>query len=81
MMSYDDYLKKLPLKYYDFADDLELFPEAVVYIVISSRGRGKTYSALLMAFGITGNWSKIAIIDTENGSADLYENLGESLQF
>ena len=50
MMSYDDYLKKLPLKYYDFADDLELFPEAVVYIVISSRGRGKTYSALKYAY-------------------------------
>jgi hypothetical protein len=39
-------------------------------------GSGKTYSSLLMAFGITGSWSKIAIIDTENYSADLYSHLG-----
>lgn len=39
-------------------------------------GSGKTYSALLLAFGITGNWNKVAIIDTENHSADLYAHLG-----
>ena len=39
-------------------------------------GFGKTYSALLLAFGITNDWSKIAIIDTENNSASLYSNLG-----
>ena len=39
-------------------------------------GFGKTYSALLLAHGITDDWNKIAIIDTENGSADLYSNLG-----
>lgn len=39
-------------------------------------GFGKTYSALLLAYGITNNWSKIAIIDTENGSASLYSHLG-----
>jgi len=39
-------------------------------------GFGKTYSALLLAYGITGDWSKIAIIDTENGSASLYSHLG-----
>lgn len=39
-------------------------------------GSGKTYSALLLAFGITGNWSQIAVIDTENHSADLYAHLG-----
>jgi len=38
-------------------------------------GFGKTYSALLLAFGITDDWSKIAVIDTENGSANLYSNL------
>ena len=37
---------------------------------------GKTYSALLLAFGITGTWEKIVIIDTENSSADLYADLG-----
>lgn len=40
-------------------------------------GFGKTYSALLLAFGITDNWSKIAVIDTENGSASLYSHLGD----
>ena len=38
-------------------------------------GSGKTYSSLLLASGIT-SWDKIAIIDSENGSADLYANLG-----
>ena len=40
-------------------------------------GAGKTYSALLTAFGICGDWSKVAVIDTENGSAELYSHLGE----
>lgn len=35
-------------------------------------GSGKTYSALQIAFGITGDWKKIAVIDTENGSALYY---------
>lgn len=40
-------------------------------------GFGKTYSALLLAYGITNDWNKIAIIDTENGSASLYSHLGD----
>jgi hypothetical protein len=40
-------------------------------------GFGKTYSALLMAYGIVQNWSRIAVIDTENNSANLYSNLGQ----
>jgi hypothetical protein len=39
-------------------------------------GSGKTYSAILMASGIT-SWDKIAVIDTEMGSADLYAHLGD----
>ena len=39
-------------------------------------GSGKTYSALLMAYGMTNDWNKIVLIDTENGSADLYAHLG-----
>jgi len=35
-------------------------------------GSGKTLSALLMAFGMTGDWEKVGLIDTENRSADLY---------
>ncbi|HWB62135.1 MAG TPA: AAA family ATPase [Chitinophagales bacterium] len=37
-------------------------------------GSGKTISSLLMAFGLTGSWDKIAVIDSENNSADLYAN-------
>jgi hypothetical protein len=40
-------------------------------------GAGKTYSALLMAYGMAGDWNKVAVIDTENGSASLYSHLGE----
>jgi len=40
-------------------------------------GGGKTYSALLMAKGLVGDWSKVAVIDTENGSASLYSHLGD----
>lgn len=40
-------------------------------------GSGKTYSALLLAQGLAGNLDKVAVIDTENGSADLYAHLGE----
>ena len=43
-----------------------------------SAGSGKSYSSLLLAQGITNkDFSKIAIIDTENGSADLYAHLGD----
>ena len=42
-----------------------------------SAGSGKTYSSLLLAQGLSnGNFTKVAIIDTENGSADLYAHLG-----
>lgn len=40
-------------------------------------GGGKTFSALLLAKGLVGDWSKIAVIDTENGSASLYSHLGD----
>ncbi|SCY36481.1 signal recognition particle subunit FFH/SRP54 (srp54) [Nonlabens sp. Hel1_33_55] len=40
-------------------------------------GFGKTMSALLLAYGITENWSKICVIDTENNSASLYSHLGD----
>jgi hypothetical protein len=39
-------------------------------------GGGKTMSALLLAKGLVGDWSKIAVIDTENESASLYSHLG-----
>lgn len=39
-------------------------------------GAGKTYSSLLLAKGLVGDWDKIGVIDTENDSASLYEHLG-----
>lgn len=42
-----------------------------------SAGSGKTYSSLLIAKGlVAGDFTKTAIIDTENRSADLYAHLG-----
>jgi len=41
-------------------------------------GSGKTYSSLLLAKGLANDdFSKVAIIDTENNSADLYAHIGE----
>ncbi|WP_144603821.1 AAA family ATPase [Algoriphagus algorifonticola] len=42
-----------------------------------SSGSGKSYSSLLLAFGLVSDWSKIVVIDSENNSADLYAHLGE----
>jgi len=40
-------------------------------------GGGKTYSSILIAKGLCADLGKVAIIDTENGSADLYAHLGD----
>jgi len=40
-------------------------------------GAGKTFSSLLLAKGLVNNdLSKVVVVDTENGSADLYAHLG-----
>ncbi len=39
-------------------------------------GSGKTYSALLVASGIASAWEKVVLIDSENGSGELYSDLG-----
>lgn len=44
--------------------------------VTAPSGGGKTYSALLLARGLAGDWNKVALIDTENGSGELYAHLG-----
>jgi len=43
----------------------------------SPSGAGKTYSSLLLAKGLVGNWSKIGLIDSENGRGDIYSDFGE----
>lgn len=42
--------------------------------IAGTSGSGKTYGALKLAFGLGG---KIGMIDTENGSGDLYADLGD----
>lgn len=37
-------------------------------------GGGKTLSSLYLAYGITGDWSKIAVVDSERGRALMYAN-------
>lgn len=37
-------------------------------------GFGKTYSALLLAKGMSSSWDKILVVDTENKSSTLYAN-------
>lgn len=44
--------------------------------ISGASGFGKTKSALLLAYGMTNDWSKIAVIDSENSSASLYSDLG-----
>lgn len=44
--------------------------------ISGASGFGKTHSALLLAYGMTQDWNKIAVIDTENSSASLYSDLG-----
>ncbi|MCE7043952.1 AAA family ATPase [Dyadobacter sp. CY312] len=39
-------------------------------------GSGKTKSALLLGFGLTDDWTKIAVVDTESRSSELYAHLG-----
>lgn len=39
-------------------------------------GSGKSLSSLKIAFGMTNDWNKITVIDTERGSANLYSHLG-----
>ena len=52
-------------------------PKAKLRIGMSGpSGSGKTYSALLVAKGITGDYSKIVLIDTENHSGELYSHMG-----
>lgn len=44
-------------------------------LIFGPSGSGKTYSALLLAKGIVGDEGKIAVLDTERGSAALYADL------
>lgn len=42
--------------------------------LIGASGSGKTLSALYLAYGFTGEWSKIALIDTEHERGRFYAN-------
>lgn len=45
--------------------------------LMGTAGSGKTYGALKLARGLCGKDGKIAVLDTESNSADLYSNLTE----
>lgn len=40
-------------------------------------GSGKTYSSLHIAYGLTGDWKKIVVIDTQHSASSCYAHLGE----
>lgn len=42
--------------------------------VVGPSGAGKTLSALYLAYGFTGDWAKIALIDTEHERGRFYAN-------
>jgi hypothetical protein len=44
--------------------------------ITGASGSGKTMSALMLAYGLIGDWGKICVLDTENQSASLYDHLG-----
>lgn len=44
--------------------------------ITAPSGGGKTYSALLIGRGLASSWDKVSLIDTENGSGELYSHLG-----
>lgn len=44
--------------------------------ITGASGSGKTYSSLLLAYGLSMDWEKIVVIDTENQSSHLYADLG-----
>jgi len=46
-------------------------------LLSASSGSGKTYGALKLAYGITNDWTKICVIDTERDSASIYADFGE----
>lgn len=63
----------------DFTFELKPAKKEAIPALISLWGRsgsGKTYSAILFARGLVGANGKIAIIDTENGRAKFYSELG-----
>ena len=45
--------------------------------LVGPSGAGKTLSALFLAYGITGDWSKIALIDTEHERGRFYAERSE----
>lgn len=59
------------------AQCIEVEDNSHLYITDNFIVTHNTFGALKVAYGLIGDWSKIAVIDTENGSADLYSHLGD----
>lgn len=45
--------------------------------LIGASGSGKTFSSILVALGLVGDGKKVAMIDTERGSGEMYSHLGD----
>ena len=45
---------------------------------VGASGSGKTFSSIRLARGLVGKEGRIAVVDTENGSASLYEGLAKT---
>jgi hypothetical protein len=45
--------------------------------IAGASGSGKSYSSILLAYGLCNDFSKICVIDSEHFSASLYSSLGE----
>lgn len=51
--------------------------QAVIKMAVQGpSGAGKTFSSLILAYGLVGDWNRIAVVDTENNSSHLYSHLG-----
>jgi len=46
-------------------------------LISGPSGSGKTYSSLMLAQGLVGNLDRVCVIDTENGSSNLYADMGD----
>lgn len=51
-------------------------PNKVRLLLQGPSGSGKTYTALLLAYGLCGAYERIAIVDTDDGAAELYGYFG-----
>ena len=45
--------------------------------IAGASGSGKSFSSIMLAYGLCKDFNKICVLDTENHSASLYSHLGD----